>query len=142
VNVLVGYESRGGRTRRAAEAIADALRTEGHDAKVRPLSEIGPEEVEGVDALFVGAWVEGFILFGVGPARGARLWLDRLPSLGGTPAGVFCTYAFHPRGTLGELRRGLEGRGAKVVAERAFHRRRPAEGAGALVREFLARATS
>lgn len=142
MNVLVAYESRGGHTKRAAEAIGEALRTEGHDAQIRPLSEIGPPEVEGAEALFVGSWVEGFILFGVGPAKAARRWLERLPSLGGTPAGVFCTYAIRPVGSLAELRRGLEGRGAKVVAERAFHRRRPEAGAGVLVREFLARASS
>jgi len=140
VNVLVAYESRGGRTRRAAEAIGKAVRTEGHDADVRPLSEIDPGELKRAGALFLGSWVQGFILFGVGPARGAREWLARVPSLPGIPAGVFCTYAVHPRATLRELRLGLESRGAKVLAEGAFHRRRPEAGAGALVRELLARA--
>ena len=139
MKLLVIYESRGGITKRAAEAVAKAIRAEGHEAILRPVGETGPKDLEGADALFVGSWVEGFILFGVRPARAARAWLTRLPALPGTPAGVFCTYAFHPRGTLAELRRGLEARGANVLADHAFHRRRPEVGAEAFVHALLER---
>lgn len=139
MKVLVVYESRGGTTKRAAEAVAKAIGAAGHEAVLRPVAQAGPEDLEGADALFVGSWVEGYILFGVRPAHAARTWLGRLPTLAGTPAGAFCTYAFHPRGTLAELRRGLEARGANVVAEHAFHRRRPEAGADAFVQGFLER---
>lgn len=139
MKLLVVYESRGGITKRAAEAVAKAIRTEGHEAILRPVGEAGPQDLEGADALFVGSWVEGFILFGVRPARAARAWLTGLARLPGTPAGVFCTYAFHPRGTLAELRRGLEAHGANVLAEHAFHRRRPEMEADAFVHALLER---
>ena len=90
------------------------------------------------DALFVGSWVDGFILFGVGPARAAERWLAALPPLDGVKAGVFCTYAFNPRGTLDILTSRLEARGAQVVARHAFNRRAPEAGAERFAREVLA----
>lgn len=81
--------------------------------------------------------MQGYILFGVGPARTARRLLEGLPPLGGRPAAVFCTYAFHPRGTLGVLRSALEAKGAKVVGQRAFHRRQPEQGADGFARDVL-----
>jgi uroporphyrinogen-III synthase len=138
VRVLVGYESRGGTTKRAAEAVAEAIRRAGHEAEVRPLSEVAGGDLEEKDALFVGSRVEGFILFGVGPAKAARRWLAAIPSLPGIRAGVFCTYAFHPRGTLDVLARGLEARGARVLARHAFRRRDPTAGAESFVDAVLA----
>jgi hypothetical protein len=137
VKVLVAYQSRGGTTRRTALAIAAALKAAGHDATALPMAEAGPAEVAGAEALVVGSWVEGFIVVGVRPARPARRWVEALPPLRGIPAAVFCTYAMHPRGTLRELARALEQRGARVVAERAFHRRRPEAGAGQFVAAAL-----
>ena len=56
----------------------------------------------------------------VGPATAMRQWLSDLPRLGGKQVGIFCTYAVAPKGTLGEMRRALEGKGAHVVAQAAF----------------------
>jgi flavodoxin len=138
MRILVGYESRGGRTGRTAEAIAEAGRKEGHTVVVRPLAQVGSDELLDQELLFLGTWVEGYILFGVGPARTARRLIEALPPLGGKPAAVFCTYAIHPRGTLGMLRSALELKGAKVVGQRAFHRNRPEQGADVFTRDVLA----
>jgi hypothetical protein len=92
--------------------------------------------VDKADVLLVGTWIQGFILFDVRPA-GAELWVKALPSLGGKPVGVFCTYAFHPRGSLQALGTLLTGRGATIAGERAFHRRRPGDGAAAFVQHVL-----
>jgi len=62
MRVLVVYESRRGRTRRAAEAVAEAARRETHDVTVRSIAEASSAEVQETDLLFVGTWVEGFIL--------------------------------------------------------------------------------
>ena len=93
MKVLVAYESRGGRTRRAASAIADACRADGHDVTLLPLAQVGRDEVEQCDVAAIGSWVEGYILFAVKPARAATRWLDQAPSLAGKPVGVFVTYA-------------------------------------------------
>jgi flavodoxin len=138
VKVLVAYESRGGRTRRAATAIADACRAEGHDVALLPLAQVGRSEVDQCDVAALGAWVEGFIVFGVKPARAATRWLGQAPPLAGKPVGVFVTYAVSPRGSLGVLRRGVEARGGKVVAEHSSRRRDPEAGAAGFARRLLA----
>jgi flavodoxin len=134
MKVLVAYESQGGITMRTANALAESARGGGHDATARPLREVGGADLVGVDLLIVGTWVEGFVVARVGPAKAARRWVAGLPELAGVPTAVFCTYAFHPKGTLGQLSTMLEARGARVVAEKAFHHRRPEVGAEAFVR--------
>lgn len=127
MHVLVLYQSRRGHTRDAAEAVAQATRSLNHDTVVASVIEVRPADIEKADVLFVGTWVQGFILFGVKPA-GADLWVPALPSLDGKTVGVFCTYAFSPRGSLRALATMLEARGATVVGQQAFHRRRPRAG--------------
>ncbi len=136
MTVLVTYESRSGRTRRAAEAVAEAVRTGGSDAVLKALSETTAEDVEHADALAVGSWVEGFIVVKVGPAKAALEAIGRLPAMGGKPAAVFCTYGLNPRGTLAILRRSLEEKGANVVAENASPRSHPDRGAADLAKRL------
>ncbi len=139
MKVLVAYESRSGRTRRAAEAVAEAVRTRGSDAILKALSETTAEDVEHADAVAVGSWVEGFIVVKVGPAKAALEAIGRLPAMGGKPAGVFCTYGVNPRATLAILRRSLEAKGADVVAENASPRSHPDRGAAELAKRLCAR---
>ncbi len=137
MEILVTYESRGGMTRRTAEAIAAAARGEGHHVVVIPTREATPKAVADADMLFVGSWVEGFVVAGVGPAKAARRFLAGLASLDGKPAAAFCTYAFSPRGTLATMERALAAAGARVVGKQAFNRRRPEQGAEAFARSVL-----
>lgn len=136
MNILILYQSRHGHTRRAAEAIAQAARDLNHDVSIKSVIEVRKADVEAADALFIGTWVHGLILFGVRPA-GADLWVPSLPPLDGKPVGIFCTYAFNPRGSLKQLAALLEARGARIVGEHAFHRRRPADFSGIFVEQVL-----
>ena len=138
MEVLVAYESRGGRTRRAAEAVAQAVRERGSNATLKALSETTAQDIESHDAVAVGAWVEGFIVVKVGPAKAALEAIGRLPAMGGKPAAVFCTYAANPRTTLATLRRSLEAKGASVVAENASPRSHPDRGAAELAQRLCA----
>lgn len=137
MEILVTYESRGGTTRRTAEAIAAAARGEGHNVVAIPTIEATPAAVAEADVLFVGSWVEGFVVAGVGPAKAARRFLAGLRALDGKPAAVFCVYAFNPRGTLAAMERALVAAGARVVGKQAFNRRRPEQGAEAFARSVL-----
>jgi len=137
MKILVAFESRGGRTKRAAEAIAEAARKEGHTVAIQALGQLRREDLMDQDLLFLGTWVEGYILFGVGPASAALRSIEAFPSLEAKPVAIFCTYAFHPRGTLGALRSSVESKGARVIGERAFHRRQPEQGADGFVRDVL-----
>lgn len=136
MNVLVLYQSRNGHTRSAAEVVAQAARNLNHNVNVKSVIEVRQADVEQADALFVGTWVQGLILFGVRPA-GAELWVPALPSLEGKPVGIFCTYAFNPRSSLPALGAMLAARGATIVGQRAFHRSRPGDGAESFVRDVL-----
>lgn len=131
--VLVGYESEGGTTKRAAEAIAERFWRRGVDATVAALDEIGLPELAAADLLVVGTWVEGLVVTKVRPSRAARAWLAALPRLGGRPVALFCTYGVNPRGALAEMRAALEAKGAVVVDQAAFgprERRREDDPAG------------
>jgi flavodoxin len=131
----------GGRTRKVAEAIAEAARADGHHVAVKPLAQVGRDDVRDADVLFFGTWVQGFILFGAGPARAARKSIQSLPDLKGKPAAVFCTNLVHPRGTLATFRAALEAKKAKVTGERAFHRRRLSQGTAEFARSVMAAAS-
>ncbi|MHB1716139.1 MAG: flavodoxin family protein [Acidimicrobiales bacterium] len=136
MNVLVAYESRSGRTRRAAEAVAAAVRARGSDAILKTLAETAAEDIEHADAVAIGTWVEGFIVAKVGPAKAALEAIGQLPAIGGKPVAVFCTYGVTPRTTLATLRRSLEAKGANVVAENASHRSHPDRGADELAQRL------
>lgn len=136
MNVLVLYQSKSGHTREAAEAIAQATQNLNHETIVKAVSQVRASDIENADVLFVGTWVQGFILFGVKPA-GASLWVPALPSLKGKSVGVFCTYAFSPRDSLRALGAMLEARGATILGQHAFHRRRPRHGADLFVQKIV-----
>lgn len=120
--VLVAYESRGGRTARAAQAIADGLRSTGAVVRAVPAGQVGAAELAETDLLVFGTWVEGYVVAGVRPAAAARSWLASLPRLPGLRAAVFCTYAVAPKGALAAIRGELEDRGMTVLAEHALGR--------------------
>jgi len=138
MQVLVAYESRGGRTRRAAEAVSDAVRARGSECTLKALKDTTAEDIERSDAIAIGSWVEGFVFFKVGPAKAALAGVGRLPMLGGKPVAVFCTYGFNPRATLATLRQSLEAKGAKVVAENASPSSHPDRGTAELAERLCA----
>lgn len=129
--VLVCYESGGGRTARAAEAIAGGFSARGDQVRVLPITKVGPAELAAADFLVVGSWVEGFVVTGVRPAKAMRTWLAGLPRLGGKPAAVFCTFAVAPKGAVPAMRQAIEAKGAVVVAQAAFGPRELGGRAGA-----------
>jgi flavodoxin len=136
MKILVLYQSRSGHTRQAAESVAQAVRDANHDVQIKSVIEVRKADVDNADVLFVGTWVHGLILFGVRPS-GAELWVPALPPLTGKPVGIFCTYAFNPRGSLRILADMLAARGAIVVGQHAFHRSRTADGMQSFVQQVL-----
>jgi hypothetical protein len=118
--VLVCYESRGGRTARAAEALAAVLADHGHAVRCLPIGRVGPLELASADLVLIGTWVEGLVVAKVGPAKAMANWLAGLPRLGGKSVGIFATFSVAPKGTLPAMRRALEAKGAVVIAQAAF----------------------
>ncbi len=136
MKVLVLYQSRKGHTREAAEGIAEAARRLNHEVAVQSVSQVRATDIDNADVVFIGTWVQGFVLFGVKPA-GATLWAPALPSLKGKAVGLFCTYLFHPRGSLRALGAMLEARGARILGQHAFRRGRPHQGVDAFVQSIM-----
>jgi hypothetical protein len=134
VHVLVLYESRRGFTMGVAGAIRDDLRARGEQATCAAFGTVDPGTYAAADALVVGTWIQGLLLFRVGPAEGALAGVAELPELEGRPAAVFCTYDVTPFDSLTRLANRLKSRGARVVPVRGrFRRRKKLEGVPAFV---------
>ena len=136
MKVLILFNSQKGHTQAAGEAMAQAARAQGHEVTVKAVSQVRASEVDGADLLFIGTWVQGFILFGVKPAN-ATLWVPALPALKGKPVAAFCTYKFNPRGSLQKLGEMLAGRGASIIGQQAFQRDHAVQNAEPLVKQAL-----
>jgi flavodoxin len=136
MKVLVIYHSRSGHTRVAAESIAQAVQGLGHSVSVKSVIEVNQSDVAQADAIFIGSWVHGFILFGVHP-DGAEHWVPALPKFDGKNVGVFCTYAFNPRNSLQQLGKLLTARGAKIAGEQSIHRNRVGQSVLPFVQDVL-----
>lgn len=128
MKVLVAYDSRKGTTRAVAEWIGRVALGWTPRVEVRPVRGLRPEDAAESDILFLGCWVRGLVVVGVGPSDGASSWAGALPSLDEKVAAVFCTYALNPRQTLPILAAELRAKGAEVVAGHASRRKNPFAG--------------
>ena len=138
VDVLVAFDSRRGTTASVGERIGLVARGTTPQVTVGHVRTLHPERASQADVLFLGAWVSGLVVVGVGPSEGAISWGERLPDLTGKVAGVFCTYGLNPRTTLARLSDLLSEKGAEVVAGNASRRRNPFEGVDGFTREVMA----
>jgi flavodoxin len=120
VRVVVLYESLQGHTRRAAELIGGACRQAGVDVSVREVTNIDLHELSQADLLFVGTWVDGFVLFGQRPGRAFKF--NALPPIDGMPVVAFATYAINAGGMMKKFAKLLRGKGADVVMTRLLKR--------------------
>lgn len=136
MNVVVIYESLTGNTKRAAEVIGAQLRRSGANATVCAVDRIDYQALSEADLVAVGAWTDGFVMFGQRPGRSGRL--KRLPAMNGKRAVVFCTYAIDQGKVLEKLSAIVEGLGADVIGGMAIRRDHIEEGATAFVDRTLA----
>jgi hypothetical protein len=142
MKVLVAYDSRKGTTRAVAEWIGRVAIGWTHRVDVRPVGGLRPEEAAEADVLFLGCWVHGLFVVGVGPSDGATTWAKTLPGLDGKIMGVFCTYDLNPRQTLPILAAELRAKGADVIAGHASSRRNRFAGVDAFATTVLSQARS
>lgn len=136
MNVVVIYESLTGNTKKAAHAIASELRRAGARATVCPVDRVDYQALSEADLVALGAWTDGFVMFGQRPGRSGRL--KRLPSMRGKRAVVFCTYAIDQGKVLEKLSAIVEELGAEVIGGMAIRRDHIDEGAADFVERTLA----
>lgn len=126
MKAVVLFESLTGNTKRAAELIGGAAASAGDDVSVRSIVDIDFAELARADVVYVGTWVDGFVLFGHRPGRAGRL--RKLPVLDRKPVAVFMTYAVHAGKALDRTARLLEGKGARIAGKHLFRRDRLEDG--------------
>jgi len=115
MNLAIVFDSATGRTRAAAEEMAEAVRAAGHACTIRPVQEADPATVSAADAVCVGSWVQGLFVVLQHATKATMEFIDRLGPLDGKPAAVFCTYKLAVGATLPKMAARLESRGANVT---------------------------
>ena len=145
--MYIVYESRRGRARRAAEAVAEAAAAHGVPTLLRSKDEAVPDDLLEAPALIAGCWAKIDTPFGGEAVRGMSQWIETLPELHGKPIGLYCTYTFFPHTfadtatrtaeALAMMSRAIEEKGGKVVSSHSLHFQAFAKGAEDLVAEVL-----
>lgn len=128
MNVAIVYDSETGTTKAAAEAMAELVRAAGHDCTVDPVQDADPATVSAADAICVGSWCKGLFFVRQHATEATDAFLDRLGSLDGKPAAVFCTYKTAVGGMLRKMAERLTGHGANVTG--SFKSRGPVAAQG------------
>jgi hypothetical protein len=132
MKAIVVYESVWGNTAAIARAIAEGI---GEGATAASTAEAGPEVMEGVDLVVVGAPVFGFMLPNEGMRRtiandpkhaghppdmshpSLRSWLDALSKGSGRFAAFETRISWSPRGAVGDIAKRLKRQGYAALAE-------------------------
>lgn len=117
MNIAIIYESNTGTTATAAQAMGREFAALGHQCQVQSVAKAEPVEVVQADIICIGAWVKGMFIIRQHPSEGALKFIDRLGSLAGKRAVVFCTYKIAAGSTLSQMARVLEQHGAVVVGQ-------------------------
>jgi flavodoxin len=136
MRIAIVFDSATGRTRAAAEEMAQAVRAAGHDCTLGSVQDSDPAEVSAADAICVGSWAHGLFVVLQHATKATMDFIGRLDRLDGKPAAVFCTYKLAVGRMLPKMATKLEGRGANVTG--MFKSRGPfaAEGFGDWVRNL------
>ncbi len=136
MRVAIVFDSATGRTRAAAEEMAEAVRAAGHEYILGSVQDADPAEVSAADAVCVGSWTHGLYVVLQHATKATMDFIERLGPLDGKPAAVFCTYKLATGRMLPKMAARLEGRGANVTG--IFKSRGPfaAEGFGDWVRSL------
>jgi flavodoxin len=135
VRVVVLYESLQGHTRQAAELIGGACRQAEAEVSVREVTSLDLHELSEADVVFIGTWVDGFVLFGQRPGRAFKF--NALPPIDGKPVVAFATYAINAGGMLKKFTKLLRSKGADVVMARTLKRSRLHDDVAPFVKDAL-----
>jgi flavodoxin len=115
MKVAIVYESETGRTKAAAQEMADLVRAAGHECNLVSVQEADPAVVSSAGAICVGCWTRGLFIVAQHPTDRMLLFIDKLDGVAGKPTAVFVTYKLAIGSTLRQLADRMERRGAKVT---------------------------
>lgn len=117
MKVAIVYDSKTGKTHRAAEEMAAMVRDAGHEYSVHSVQEADPAEVAAADAICIGSWTQGLMLILQHATQATIDFIDLLSPLHGKPAAVFCTYLVATGKMLPKMADRLRARGADVTGQ-------------------------
>ena len=115
MKIAIVYDSSTGKTKAAAEQMADKARTAGHECTVAHVQQADPAEVSAADALCIGSWTKGLYFIFQGPTTATVDFIARLGQLDGKPTAVFATYALAIGKTLDKMAAAMTAKGANVT---------------------------
>jgi len=134
VRVAIVYDSATGTTKAAAEHMAEAVVSAGHECTAQSVEAADPEVVTAADAIVVGSWTTGLFVILQKPTEATMAFIDNLGHLDGKPAAVFTTYKLAVGGMLTKMASRMEARGANVTGLYKSRGPHAAEGFGDWVR--------
>lgn len=111
------YDSRTGRTKAAAEEMAEVVRRAGHDCTVESVQSADPTEVSRSDVICIGSWTEGLFIVLQHATKATMSFIEQLGPLDGKPAAVFCTYKTATGKMLPRMADALAARGGQVTGQ-------------------------
>lgn len=123
MNIIIYYDSKKGKTKKAAEEICRILKEHNHPCEAISVENADKQTLDAVQLIFFGAWTKGLFLMGQRPTKQYRDFVDNLAGLEGKKAVVFCTYNIYTGPMLKNMKKQLEERKLFVIGK--FKCRRP-----------------
>jgi flavodoxin len=135
MSAVVIYQSLTGNTRKAAEALAEGLRSQGLPTVACKVDAVDYQALHEADLVVVGGWVDGAVFFGQRVGQAGKL--RKLPALRGKRAVVFMTYAIDSGKALEKLADLVSSHGADVVGGVTIRRDKLQQGVAELTDKIL-----
>jgi len=117
MHIAIIYDSKTGKTAKAAEVMGNIFRDNGHQCQVQSVAIADPKEVSEADLICIGGWVKGLFIILQHPSTEAMAFIDRMGDLAGKQVMIFCTYLLAAGSTLPQMANALEVKGANVVGQ-------------------------
>jgi len=117
MNIAILYDSRTGKTAKAARAMAKIMEEHGHQCRVQSVTQANPAEVSAADLICIGSWVRGLFIILQHPNEGSLEFISQLENIANKKVVVFCTYLLAAGSTLSQMANALEAKGANVVGK-------------------------
>lgn len=120
MNIVIVYDSQTGTTKKAALAMREIFKTNGHHCQALSISDAKPHILVRADLLCVGSWVKGLFIIRQHPTEGIMNFMSDMKGVSGKDAIVFCTYKIAVGSTLRKMTEGLERNGVRVIGMYKF----------------------
>jgi len=125
MNIAIVYDSKTGKTAKAAETMGEILEEHGHQCQVQSITEADPTTVLEADLICVGTWVKGLFIIFQHPNPESFLFINKLGDLTGKQVVVYCTYLLAAGSTLSQMVDFVESKGGKVVGQFKYRGPKP-----------------